>query len=54
MRRAHLEALRPVCPACRAPGDDAAPLELGAVALGVAGLALGLLLVRRRAAPRAA
>lgn len=32
MRRGHLARLGPVCPACRAPDDDAAPLALGVVA----------------------
>lgn len=37
MRRGHLDALRPVCPACRRPDDDAAPLALDRVALASPG-----------------
>lgn len=33
MRRRHLEALRPICPVCRAQPDGPAPLALGQVAL---------------------
>lgn len=48
MRRRHLEALRPVCPVCRAPGDEA-PLEVGRVEREAAGDLLEGTLVCARA-----
>ncbi len=49
MRRRHLEALRPVCPACRGPHGDEAPVEVGRVEREVEGDVLDGALVCSRA-----